>query len=115
AVHAQASSPDNNPLTYSWTATGGTVGGTGSDVQWKSSGVPAGNYTVRVRVDDGRGGTSNCSVGIRVDPRPNRPPTMNCSADRHSIMVGEHVQITATAGNPDNAPLTYSWRTTGGQ
>jgi outer membrane protein OmpA-like peptidoglycan-associated protein len=77
--------------------------------------MAAGSYTVRVRVDDGRGGTANCAVGIRVDPRPNRPPTMSCSADRHSIMIGEHVQITATASSPDNAPLTYSWRTTGGQ
>ena len=30
-------------------------------------------------------------------------------------MVGEHAQITATAGSPDNVPLTYSWRTNGGQ
>ena len=96
--------PANNPLTYSWTTTGGAVAGTGSDVQWNSSGGPQGSYTVRVRVDDGRGGMANCSVGIRVDPQPNRPPTISCSADRHSIMVGEHVQITATASNPDNAP-----------
>jgi len=115
AVRAQASSPDNNPLTYTWTATGGAVGGSGPEVQWNSSGVAEGNYTVRVRVDDGRGSTANCAVGIRVDPRPNRPPTMSCSADRHSITVGEHVQITATANSPDNAQLTYSWRTTGGQ
>ena len=76
---------------------------------------PPGSYTVRVRVDDGRGGTANCSVGIRVDPRPIRPPTLSCSADRSSIVVGEHAQITATASNPDNDPLTYSWRTNGGQ
>jgi len=115
AVHAQASSPANNPLTYTWTATGGAVGGTGSDVQWNSSGVAAGTYSVSVRVDDGRGGTANCSVGIRVDPRPIRPPTLSCSADRNSVVVGEHAQITATASNPDNVPLTYSWRTNGGQ
>jgi outer membrane protein OmpA-like peptidoglycan-associated protein/opacity protein-like surface antigen len=114
-VRAQASSPDNNPLTYSWTATGGAVQGTGSDVQWNSSGVAAGTYTVSVRVDDGKGGRANCSVGIRVDPRPIRPPTMSCSADRQSIMVGERAQITATVSNPDNVPLTYSWRTNGGQ
>lgn len=115
AVTAQASSPDNNPLTYTWTATGGAVAGTGSAVQWNSSGVATGSYTVRVRVDDGRGGTANCAVGIRVDPRPNRPPTLSCSVDRHSILVGEHAQITATASSPDNNPLTYSWRTAGGQ
>jgi outer membrane protein OmpA-like peptidoglycan-associated protein/opacity protein-like surface antigen len=114
-VHAQATSPDNNPLTYTWTATGGAVAGTGPDVQWNSAGVAAGTYSVRVRVDDGRGGMANCSVGIRVDPRPIRPPTLSCSADRHSITVGEHVQITATANNPDNVPLTYSWHASGGQ
>ena len=114
-MHAQASSPDNNPLTYSWTATGGAVGGSGPEVQWNSSGVAPGTYSVRVGVDDGRGGTANCSVGIRVDPRPIRPPTLSCSADRSSMVVGERVQITATASNPDNVPLTYSWRTNGGQ
>jgi outer membrane protein OmpA-like peptidoglycan-associated protein len=30
-------------------------------------------------------------------------------------MVGEHAAITASAGNPDNATLTYSWRANGGQ
>ena len=114
-VRAQASSPDNNPLTYSWTATGGAVGGSGPEVQWNSSGVAPGSYTVRAHVDDGRGGTADCSADVRVDPRPIRPPTMSCSADRHSMVVGEHVQITATTNNPDNVPLTYSWHTTGGQ
>jgi outer membrane protein OmpA-like peptidoglycan-associated protein len=68
-----------------------------------------------VRVDDGRGGTANCSVGIRVDPRPIRPPTISCSTDHSSVVAGEHAQITATASNPDNVPLTYSWRANGGQ
>lgn len=114
-VRAQASDPDNDPLTYSWTATGGTVEGSGPEVRWNSSGSAPGTYTVKVRVDDGRGGTADCSVDIRVDPRPNRPPTMSCSAERSSMVVGERVQITATASDPDNDPLTFSWRTSGGQ
>jgi len=114
-VHTQATSPASNPLTYTWTTTGGAVVGTGPDVQWNSSGVAAGSYSVRVGVDDGRGGMANCSVGIRVDPKPIHAPTISCTADRHSILVGDHLEITATANNPDNAPLTYTWRTTGGQ
>jgi outer membrane protein OmpA-like peptidoglycan-associated protein/chitodextrinase len=115
AVRAQASDPDNDPLTYSWTATGGAVEGSGPEVRWNSSGRAPGTYTVRVRVDDGRGGTADCSVDIRVEPRPNRPPTMSCSVDRSSTVVGERVQITATASDPDNDPLTFSWRTSGGR
>jgi outer membrane protein OmpA-like peptidoglycan-associated protein/opacity protein-like surface antigen len=114
-VRAEASDPDGDPLTYTWTTTGGAVEGTGAEVRWNSSGSAAGAYVVKVRVDDGRGGVANCSVGIRVEPRPNRPPTMSCSADHSSLVAGEKAQITATASDPDNDPLTYSWRTNGGQ
>ena len=48
-------------------------------------------------------------------PPTNLPPTMNCSVDRSSIVVGERVRITATTSDPDNDPLTFSWRTSGGR
>ncbi len=96
-VTANASDPDNDPLTYTWTTSGGAVEGNGSGARWNSSGVPEGSYTVSVRVDDGRGGTTGCSSNISVAMRPNRPPTMSCSADRTTIMAGESAQITATA------------------
>jgi outer membrane protein OmpA-like peptidoglycan-associated protein len=115
AVNAVASDPDNDPLTYSWTTTGGTVEGTGPEVRWNSSGATVGTYSVKIRVDDGRGGTADCSADIRVEPRPNRPPTMTCSADRTSVLIGDPVQVVATASDPDNDPLTYSWESSGGQ
>src|SRR6202140_637980 len=114
-VRASASDPDNDPLTYSWTTTGGTVEGSGPEVRWNSSGANPGTYTTKVRVSDGRGGTADCSADIRVEPRPNRPPTMSCTLDRNSVVVGETVQVTATAGDPDNDPLTYSWNSSGGR
>jgi len=114
-VRVQASDPDNDPLTYTWTATGGRVDGSGTEVRWNSAGTTPGTYTVTVHVDDGRGGTASCAVDIRVEPRPNRPPTMSCSADRSTVFVGERVRITAEASDPDNDPLTFSWRTNGGQ
>src|SRR5262249_10582157 len=94
AVHVDASDPDNDPLTYSYTATGGSVEGTGPDARWNSSGLAAGTYTVNVKVDDGRGGTASCAADIRVDEKPHRPPTISCSTERSPILPGERTGIT---------------------
>jgi len=113
-VRAQVSNPDNNPLNYNWTTNSGAVEGSGSEVRWNSAGANPGTYTLRVRVDAGPSGTAECSADIRVKPRPNRPPTMSCSADRNSVLIGETVDVTAIASDPDNDPLTLSWNASGG-
>jgi outer membrane protein OmpA-like peptidoglycan-associated protein len=115
AVHVNASDPDNDPLSYSYTATGGTVEGTGPDARWNSAGLGVGSYTVTAKVDDGRGGTASCAVDIKVEPRPNRPPVISCSVERSPILPGERTAITAVASDPDNDPLTFTWTASGGQ
>jgi hypothetical protein len=115
AIHVNATDPDNDPLTYSYTATGGAVDGTGPDARWNSTGLSAGTYTVNVKVDDGRGATATCSTDIAVQPKPNQPPTISCSTDRSPIMPGERTGITSVASDPDGDPLTYSYTATGGQ
>jgi outer membrane protein OmpA-like peptidoglycan-associated protein len=114
-VTVTASDPDGDALNYNWTASGGRVEGSGTEVRWNSGGTAAGSYTVTARVDDGKGGMASCSVEIRVEPRPNRAPSLTCSADRTSVLVGERVRITATASDPDGDALSYAWRTNGGQ
>jgi len=115
AIHVNATDADNDPLTYSYTATGGTVDGTGPDVRWNPSGLAIGNYTVTVKVDDGRSGTASCATDIAVAKRPNQPPVISCAPERNPINVGERVAVISTASDPDNDPLTYSYTTTGGQ
>ena len=115
AIHVNASDPDNDTLTYSYSATGGAVDGTGADARWNSSGVAVGTYTVNAKVDDGRGGTATCSADVSVAQKPNQPPTISCSVERSPIMPGERTKIVANASDPDNDPLTYSWTATGGQ
>jgi outer membrane protein OmpA-like peptidoglycan-associated protein len=68
-----------------------------------------------VRVSDSRGGTADCSVDIRVEPRPNRAPSLTCSAERSSVLAGERVRIRGEASDPDGDQLTYSWRASSGQ
>jgi opacity protein-like surface antigen/outer membrane protein OmpA-like peptidoglycan-associated protein len=115
AVTATAADPDGDPLTYTWTASGGRVDGNGPQVRWLSTGTTAGSYTVTLHVDDGRGGAATCSADIRIEPKPNRPPTIACSANPNSVFAGERSQITCNASDPDGDPLTYTWRANAGR
>lgn len=115
AVHVNASSPESLPLTYTYTATGGTVEGTGPDARWNSTGVAVGSYTVNAKVDDGKGGTASCATDIRVEEKPHHPPTISCSANPSTIQPGERSTITSTASSPDNLDLTYSYSASAGQ
>jgi len=115
AIRCTGSDPDNDPLTYTWTSTGGKVDGTGSQVRWLSAGTPLGSDTITAKVDDGRGGSASSSVAISVEPKPNHPPTITCSADRSSVFAGEKVHITTNANDPDGDKLAYTWRANAGQ
>jgi outer membrane protein OmpA-like peptidoglycan-associated protein len=115
AVHVNASDPDNDPLTYSYTATGGTVEGAGPEARWSTAGLGVGAYTVTAKVDDGKGGTASCAADLKVEEKPNHPPVISCAPDRSPILPGEHVTIISTASDPDNDPLTYSYTATSGQ
>jgi hypothetical protein len=114
-IHVNATDADNDPLTYAYTATGGTVEGTGPDGRWNSSGLAIGSYTVNAKVDDGRGGTATCSADVQVAKRPNRPPVISCAPERNPILAGERVAINSTASDPDGDPITYSYSASGGQ
>jgi outer membrane protein OmpA-like peptidoglycan-associated protein len=115
AIHVNASDPDNDPLTFTYTATGGTVDGSGPDARWNAGSAAAGSYTVTVQVNDGKGGTASCATDIKVEERPNRPPTASLSVERSPILPGERTGITCTGSDPDGDPLTYSYSASGGQ
>ena len=68
-IHCSASDPDNAPLTYTWSSTGGKVDGDGPQVRWLSAGAPAGSYTITAKVDNGRGGFASSSVAVSVESK----------------------------------------------
>ncbi len=61
-----ASDADGDTLTYEWTASGGTISGTGDSVSWDAP-AAEGTYNISVSVNDGHGGTVSDSVGILVE------------------------------------------------
>ncbi|MGB8477032.1 MAG: OmpA family protein [Candidatus Acidiferrum sp.] len=115
AIQVDASDADNDSLTYSYSATGGTVDGTGPNTRWNSTGVSAGSYTITATVNDGKGGTATCATDVKVEPRPNRPPSATLSVERSPIQPGEHTGVICTGSDPDGDPLTYSYSASGGQ
>ena len=59
-----AGDPQQASLTFSWSASGGKIIGSGSSVRFDTLGLPTGRYTVTGHLDDGRGGAADCSVNV---------------------------------------------------
>jgi outer membrane protein OmpA-like peptidoglycan-associated protein len=72
-VSAAASSPQNFTLSYTWRANAGQVVGTGSSVQFDTSGLGPGSYTITGRADDGHGQAADCTVNVTVQQPPPPP------------------------------------------
>src|SRR5206468_1547824 len=70
AVQVNASDPDNDPLTYSYTASGEQITGSGSNVQFDATGLQPGTYTVKCTANHGRGGTADASGNVEVKEPP---------------------------------------------
>ena len=100
-ITATGSSPDNNPLTYSWTASGGQITGTGPSVTFDSSGMEPGASTVTGRVDDGQGGSADCTINLEVKAAAeevSEPEVLAKELALHSIYFPTDQP---TAQNPD--------------
>jgi len=69
-VTCNGSDPDNDPLTYSYTATGGQITGTGSSVQFDSTGARPGTYTVTANVNDGAEAPQMLPATVEVKEPP---------------------------------------------
>ena len=68
SISCQASDPDNDPLTFSWSANAGVFTGSGPTVQWTAP-ANTGTYTIQCSVSDGRGGSGSGTTDIIVtDP-----------------------------------------------
>src|SRR5580700_5999182 len=114
SVHA--TDANGFPLTYQWTATGGSIDGAGPYVRWNSASVGAGSYTLTARVDNGAGKSASCSANVNVQPKPAPPPpTMTCTADRSTVLAGERAEITANVNDPSGTAIRFTWLANGGR
>ncbi len=98
-VTATASSPQNFTLTYKWSANAGTIVGNGSAVQFDTTGLSPGTYSITGRADDGHGQAAECNTSVTVQqpPPPPQASKINECAFKPAISarVGQCLQARA--------------------
>jgi len=76
SLTANCSSPDSVPVSVAnWTATSGTVSGSGSSSTLSTNGVAPGSVTVNATCTDSRGLTAQASAQVTIENPP--PPPVN--------------------------------------
>jgi OmpA family len=105
--------PKKTP-TYTWTADGGTITGTGPTATIATTNANPGSYTAKGHVSEGEkpGMMADCSATYTV--KAFEPPTVSCSANPSTVNPGDSSTITATGMSPQNRPLTYSYSASAG-
>jgi len=65
-ITATGLSPQNRPLTYSYSATAGSVSGSGTTASFNSTGAPTGAAGITCNVSDDKGQTATASTSVTV-------------------------------------------------
>ena len=78
-VTAVGLSPQNRPLTYSYTATAGSVSGSGATAAFSSAGAPTGAVGITCTVNDDKGHTATANTSVTITA-PYVPPIPHASA-----------------------------------
>ncbi|MGA9060748.1 MAG: hypothetical protein WB341_03680 [Terracidiphilus sp.] len=73
-------SPQNRPLSYSYTATAGTVTGSGTTAEYSSAGAPTGAVGITCNVSDDKGHTVSADTSLTITAPPPPPPPPHTQA-----------------------------------
>lgn len=110
-ITCTASDQDEDPLTYRWSKTGGTITGSGSTITWKAPATES-TYTITCTVSDDKGGEDNKSVDIivAVNGREYQIPWSEAESNGWVNPLGEGEElITSTAYDYDSGIYLHNW------
>jgi len=112
-IECIASDTDNDSLSYTWSATGGTFSGEGEITTWIAP-QSVGAYEITVKVTDDEGGEITGYLPISVQTN-HSPIISSLDAVRTVANRGEYISIECVASDTDQDRLIYSWLATGGE
>lgn len=102
-LSATCTSPDNVPVNVAtWTATGGTVSGTGNSATLNTNGASPGTISVSATCTDSRGLTAQASAQVTIQSPP--PPPVNPEIQVLEQRLSLHSIYFATAMPPVRDP-----------
>lgn len=113
-VYCTAEDREANPLTYTWSASQGTITGATDSVTYTAPSVP-GTYIIRCMIDDNNGGKDTAEVQVSVFTFINDPPQIErIKADPRKINLGGSSLFTCIASDLNEDTLTFSWSVSAG-
>ena len=112
SMFCTASDRDDDPLAYTWLASGGQISGEGSTVIWTPP-EEVGDFDVTCSVQDGRGGTATETIALTVFSN-HVPRIESVSADPPIVEPGGTTVVTCQASDEDGDALTYQWEADAG-
>jgi len=102
-ITATGMSPQNRPLTYSYSATAGSVSGTTSTATLNTAGAAPGTITVTANVVDDKGQTASCTATVTVNAPP--PPPAPTTSSLCSVAFERDVKRPTRVDNEGKACL----------
>ncbi|MEK6931312.1 MAG: Ig-like domain-containing protein [Thermoproteota archaeon] len=106
--------PDNDKLRYSWTQTSGmkvdVYGTPSSTVYFFTPNINTASEALgfELTVTDSQGNSDKDSVVVTINT-VNLPPRASAGPDR-KVVSGSDVSVTGLGVDPENDPVTYSWK-----
>ncbi|MGC8548611.1 MAG: OmpA family protein [Acidobacteriaceae bacterium] len=86
-ITATGMSPQNRPLTYSYSSSAGSISGTGESTTLSTAGAQPGTITVTCNVQDDKGQTASSTTTVDVEaPPPPAPPAREVQLE-HSLSL----------------------------
>lgn len=112
-IECIASDPDDDSLSYIWSANGGSISGEGSTVIWVAPDA-AGAYTITVEVTDDNGDKVTAQLTINV-VAINHPPVIDSlTSEWQRVRKAVASTIECIAQDQDGDELNYIWSAEGG-
>lgn len=117
---AQARSPKNNPIRYSWRVTSGQIEGEGAAVAWRLAGVAPGQHKAYLVVNTGTAAEfceASASSLVTVKPVVAKTscPTVGITCPEQ-IKAGQPVTFSSSlSGGTGNVPSIFNWTISGGR